>query len=39
MYWHRKNLYRWVVSQKFPVDGFKWQKDKVQFDEKSIENY
>ena len=21
-----KNFYRWAMSQKFPVDGFKWKK-------------
>ena len=35
------NLYRWAMSQKLPVDDFKWlEKDDLsKFDEKFIKNY
>ena len=35
------NLYGWAMSQKLPVDGFKWIKkdDLSNFDEKSIKKY
>ena len=25
-YLHANNLYRWAMSQKLPVNGFKWKK-------------
>ena len=27
------NLYGWAMSQKLPVDGFKWKKDISKFNE------
>ena len=33
------NLYGWEVSQKLPVDGFKWINDVTEIDEKFINNY
>ena len=33
------NLYCWAMSQKLPVDGFKWKKDILKFNEEFIENY
>ena len=32
------NLYGWAMSQKLPVDGFKWKKT-LKFDEEFIKNY
>ena len=26
MYWEANNLYGWAMSQKLPVDSFKWKK-------------
>ena len=28
------NLYRWAMSQKLPVNGFKWENDLSRFNEK-----
>ena len=39
MYWDFKNLYGWEMSQKLPVDSFKWRKDLFRFNEEFIENY
>ena len=39
MYLDFKNLYGWEMSQKLPVDGFKWRKDLFRFNEEFIENY
>ena len=33
------NLYRWEISQKLLVDGFKWIKYVSKFDEDFIKNY
>ena len=33
------NLYGWAMSQKLPVNGFKWIKDVAEIDEKFIKNY
>ena len=33
------NLYGWAISQKLPVNGFKWIKDTSKVDEKFIKNY
>ena len=40
-YLDANNLYGWAMSQKLPVDGFKWiEKDDIsKFDEKFIKNY
>ena len=33
------NLYGWAMSQKLPVNGFKWVKNTSKIDEKFIKNY
>ena len=33
------NLYGWAMSQKLPVNGFKWINDVTEIDEKFIKNY
>ena len=33
------NLYIFAMSQKLPLDGFKWEKDKLRFDEGFIGNH
>ena len=33
------NLYGWAMSQKLPVDGFKWKKNLLKFNEDFIKNY
>ena len=33
------NLYGWAMSQKLPVNGFKWINDISEIDEKFIKNY
>ena len=30
------NLYGWAISQKLPVDGFKWKKNMLKFNEDFI---
>ena len=32
-YWDINNLYGWTMSQKLPVDGFRWVEDLSEFDE------
>ena len=32
-YLDANNLYRWAISQKLPVDGFKWKKNMLKFNE------
>ena len=39
MYLDANNLYGWVMSQKLPIDSFKWVKDLLEFNEKFIKNY
>ena len=39
MYLDAINLYGWAMSQKRPVDGFKWVKKLSGFDECFIKNY
>ena len=39
MYLDAKNLYGWAMSQKLPVDGFKWIKKLSEFNEDFIKNY
>ena len=33
------NLYGWAMSQKLPVNGFKWVEEQSQFKEGCIKNY
>ena len=33
------NLYAWAMSQKLPVNGFKWVKKLSEFNEDFIKNY
>ena len=39
MYLDANNLYGWAMSQKLPVNGFKWVKNLSQFNERFIRNY
>ena len=32
-YWDVNSLYQWKVSQKLPVNSFKWVEDLFEFDE------
>ena len=36
---HANNLYGWAMSQKLPVNGFKWKDDLSRFNENFIKNY
>ena len=38
-YWDVNNLYGWAMSQKLPVDNFKWLEDVSKFDESLIKSY
>ena len=38
-YLDANNLYDWAMSQKLPVNGFKWIKNVTEIDEKFIKNY
>ena len=38
-YLDANNLYGWAMSQKFTVDGFKWKKKILKFNEDFIKNY
>ena len=38
-YLDANNLYGWAMSQKLPVNGFKWINDVSQIDEKLLKNY
>ena len=38
-YLDANNLYGWAMSQKLPVNGFKWVKDISKIDEEFIKNY
>ena len=39
MYLDTNNLYVWEMSQKLPVNGFKWENDLSRFNERFIKNY
>ena len=39
LYLDANNLYGWVMSQKLPIDGFKWVKDVSTINEDFIKNY
>ena len=32
-------MYGWTMSQKLPVNGFKWKKNASKFNEEFIKNY
>ena len=38
-YLDANNLHGWEMSQKLPVGGFKWKKNKLKFNEDIIKNY
>ena len=38
-YLDANNLYGWAISQKLPVNGFKWINDVSEIDEKLLKNY
>ena len=38
-YLDANNLYGWAMSQKLPMNGFKWVKNLSQFNESFIRNY
>ena len=39
MYLDANNLYEWAMSQKLPVNGFKWEDDLSRFNERFIKSY
>ena len=39
MYLDANNLYGWVMSQKLPINSFKWVKNLSKFNESFIKNY
>ena len=39
MYLDANNLYGWGMSQKLPVNGFKWVKKLLKFNEDFTKNY
>ena len=39
MYLGANNLYRWVMSKKLHVNGFKWENDLSRFNENFIKSY
>ena len=38
-YWDVNSLYGWAMSQKIPINSFKWIKDTSQCNEDFIKNY
>ena len=39
MYLDANNLYIWAMSQKLPINGFKWKRNASKFSEGFIKNY
>ena len=39
MYLDASNLYGWTMSQKLPIDGFKWVENLSKFSEKFVKSY
>ena len=39
MYLDANNLYEWAMSQKLPVNGFKWTEELSEFNESFIKGY
>ena len=39
MYLDANNLHGWAMSQKLPINGFKWVNDVSRFNERFIRNY
>ena len=39
MYLDANNFYRWTMSQKLPVNGFKWVEESSKFNESFIKGY
>ena len=38
-YWNASNLYEWAMSEKLPVNSFKWIEKTSQFNEDFTKNY
>ena len=38
-YWDVNNLYGWAISQKLPVNNFKWIEETSQLNKNFIKNY
>ena len=38
-YWYVNNLCEWEMSQKLPLDGFKWVEETSRFNEGFIKSY
>ena len=38
-YWYVNNLYGWAISQKLPVNNFKWIEDTSKFNEDFTKSY
>ena len=38
-YWDVNNLYGWAISQKLPVNNFKWKEETSQLNKNFIKNY